>query len=52
MKVAQHSPRYRLLSSYETWRPIQPLTTVVGPQQRIGTELKKMAPILEPKFPN
>jgi hypothetical protein len=24
----------------------------VGPQQRIGTELKKMAPILEPKFPN
>jgi hypothetical protein len=24
----------------------------VGPQQCIGTELKKMAPVFEPKFPN
>jgi hypothetical protein len=41
-----------LIAGYKSRRPIQTLTVVMGAQKRIRTELKKMAPVLEPKFTN
>jgi hypothetical protein len=44
--------KLHLLAGHKTRRPVQPLATMMGAQKSIGTELKKMAPILEPKFPH
>jgi hypothetical protein len=41
-----------LIAGYKSRRPVQTLTVVMGAQKRIRTELKKMAPVLEPKFTN
>jgi hypothetical protein len=41
-----------LIAGYKSRGPIQTLTVVMGAQKRIRTELKKMAPVLEPKFTN
>jgi hypothetical protein len=39
-----------LIAGYKSRRPVQTLAAAMSAQKRICTKLKKMAPVLEPKF--